>query len=203
MHFAEIWRRLTRKYAGQPGKKAFFPTCWVCERKHRVPKRWINHHLNTSSRFDRSAFRDVVAFSLAQLEEHAPLVEVGLRGSVKAIMQGNPLHPLLMEVFGDRIFQTARMAHASIFETVHVGDVVVGSHAGQRFLGRIAAHIEVDKVCFSILSAGTCTRSDDDASTWDFTGSSLILVRTRDIMSACVFMMQGASMVVLTNPRCR
>ena len=65
MHLAYFLRQMMQRLC-RNGGRAVFISCWVCERKHRIPKRWVNHHENTSTRFDRSAFRDVTAFTLAQ-----------------------------------------------------------------------------------------------------------------------------------------
>ena len=205
MHLVYFLRKMMQRLC-RNGRRAVFISCWVCERKHRIPKRWVNHHVNTSTRFDRSAFRDVTAFTLAQLKHHEGLRQVGLGDWVHptlSVKDADPLRSVLLETFGDRIFMKSKVAQVSVHESVHVGDVVEGVCGEQRFVGRVECLFSVDKKCCSILTAWRCSNRDEHASTWDTSAPAKLLVRIEDIMSACVFFERGGTAVVLANPRAR
>ena len=105
MHFPAFWR-----------KYGWLPTCWTLERKHRLPKRWVNHTLNTSkkNRFDRSALRDVCGFWLARLKNSDCFTHAGLRepsAPAPPALVGLLLQPL----FGPHVFRICpeRCPHVS------------------------------------------------------------------------------------------
>ena len=197
MHFSEFIRLLWAKK-----KKRALPNCWPCERKHRLPKRWINPITNRSIRFDRSAFRDVLGFSLQQLADHDNFLMEGL---VEPVSFASPeMQAVMVPIFGPNVFHTARVAQVCLYERVHVGDVVEGRAAdGTRFVGEVRAHCSVAKDCFSILATWPCIEQTDDSSSWDYRSSSLCMVHTADILTACIHCKLGHRVVVLSSPRSR
>ena len=194
MHFPHFIRKFTLK-------RKTLPTCWPCERNRRVAKRWINPIVNRSIRFDRSAFRDVLGFSLSQLADKSLFGKTGLREpSVPASPQ---LAQALGTLFGPQDFRISRCAQVCIYEAVHWGDIVEGFNGSTRFLGRVLVHASVGKDCISILEAWDCVARTVHFSTWDTRTSSRIAVRTEDLLCACVFSHVGHTLRVLQSPRSR
>ena len=198
LHLAEMVRRMMRKKK-LPG----LPTCWPCERKHRVPKRWISPITNTSGRFDRSAFRDTLGFTLAQLADADLFVKDGLLAPSSPAPRS--VIAALQPIFGSQVYRVARKAQVCMYEAVSVGDVVEGFNGESRFVGCVKVHVSAGKDvgCYSILEAWRCTASDEYSSCWDTHDSSLQMVRTADILCACIFSRAGNSAVVLRSPRAR
>ena len=190
MHFPAFWR-----------KKRLLPSCWAMERKHQLPKRWINVVRNTAGRFDQSALRDVTAFNLAQLEERQSYISTGLCEPTRPAMKS--IDDSLRPVFGDVPYHMSSAARVTFFETVYVGDVVHGWDGENQFVGKVQAHVRVGKASCSILQVWHCVRASDLHSTWDTSRPSLALVRTTDILCACVHCAKGDSVVVISSPRAR
>ena len=195
MHFPKFYRDLKARGLS-------IPTCWTCERKHRLPKRWINPITNTKQRFDRSAFRDVLGYSLAQLEEHEDFVKLGL--AEPSVSPPPSVQEQLVAIFpGPRKIRASRCAQANVYEAVHCGDVVEG-HTGDRpFVGKVETHVQVDGDYFTILTSWECLENNNMASTWDTSSSSKIIVRTADILCSNIFCERGNRVVVLKSPRAR
>ena len=197
MHFAHFLKLLWKKK-----KVKSLPNCWPCERKHRLPKRWINPITNSAIRFDRSAFRDVLGFSLHQLAGHEKFLKEGL------VEPSPPAHPelqaMMVQLFGPNVFRTAPAAQSCLYEQIHVGDVVEGRVGdGTRFVGEVKAHCTVGKDCFSILASWPFVDQTDDSSSWDSRSPSLSMVHTADILTACIHCKAGSRVVVLSSPRAR
>ena len=94
-------------------------------------------------------------------------------------------------------------ARVSDWEVVHRGDVVEGHNGETSFLGKVLQHFMVEDRSATLLETWRCTASEDWATTWDCTRPGLSLVRTGDILTACVHCRAEETAVVLRTPRAR
>ena len=192
LHFGNFWDSFKS-----------LPTCWVCERKHKNPKRWLNSTVNTSIDFDRSAFRDVTATHITKAKRDI-FDWVGLVPPLRKAPPDVLQH--FRAVFGPACcFTVARVARASDFEHICAGDVVEGYNGTAAFLGKVATHVRVDETedCFSILELWTCTESKETYTVWDASAPTRAFVRTTDIMCASIWAKSGSCIKVLKSSRSR
>ena len=164
------------------------------------PKRWINHTCNTSIAFDRSALRDVTAMHLHDLQRtHVASSGLGEPRTLPA----DQLEALEV-VFGRGVDVAASSsARVSDWEVVHRGDVVEGHNGETSFLGKVLQHFMVEDRSATLLETWRCTASEVGSTTWDCTRPGLSLVRTGEILTACVHCRSEETAVVLRTPRAR
>ena len=181
----------------------YLPTCWTLERKHKVPKKWITNLLNTSARFDRSAFRDVTASHLSKTGDDSLSAVPGLVPPVKG--PSPEVLQLLAESFGKMEFRAAGAARVSLSTTVATGDVVVGvaKGSGSPFAGKVVGHFDVNgDAVVSLLEQWTVRKATSDSTAWDTRGG-LCLVFSDDIVTTLVYSEGEGSAVTLASPRQR
>ena len=158
--------------------------------------------MNTSIAFDRSAFRDVTASHANALQSEALCRSVGLTGDLRTVKD----HHLeaLEAVFGRGVDVSASTAaRVSDWEVVHRGDVVEGHNGETGFLGKVIMHFSVEERTATLLETWRCESSEYGSTTWDCRQPGFSLVRTADILTACVHCISGDSAVVLRSPRAR
>ena len=190
MHFADFYRRF-----------GCLPTCWVNERKHKCPKRWINPITNTKQSFDKSAFHEVTATHIASMIHTVHDLGVGLLPPV-----GSPPRELLASLHGTLGAQEILSAHAARvneFEVIHVDDVTEGYNGDSHFLGRVKLHLSVDGKIITILETWRCSKSSPDFTEWDTSDPQLALVYTDDLLTRCIHAVAGNLVTALRSSRSR
>ena len=196
LHFVVFIKRLQRR--GLP-----LPTCWPCERKHRLPKRWLTYTVDTSKRFDKAAFQDVLAYNLAQLAEADSYCTPGLKPPALSPSE-DLLKNFLTPAFGvGRHFATSQCARANKFECVCVGDVVEGYVNGDTFCGQVQLLLQADADLAAVLQVWRCTKATEWSSEWDCSSPNTALVRLTDILCSLIYFKQEDTVVVLNSPRAR
>ena len=188
------------------GQGRVLPTCWPCERKHKGPKRWINHVYKLGKNgltYDASAFRDVSVGHLVVSQTRCMFLWEGLE---------EPTWPapdrckaVLEPIFGpSHTFLHAEAARISGYETIHLGDVVEGYNGSATFLGRVHNLFSVSNDAFyAILETWQCQESTPHFSKLLTVNSVLRIVRGFDITTACVFAERGNLVTVLRGGRNR
>ena len=182
----------------------YLPTCWTLERKHKVPKKWITNLLNTSARFDRSAFRDVTASHLSKTGDDSSSAVPGLVPPVKR--PSREVLQLLAVSFGKSDIRAAGAARVSLSTTVATGDVVVGvaKGSGSPFAGKVVGKFDVNggDAVVSLLEQWTVRKATSDSTAWDTRGG-LCLVFSDDIVTTLIYSEGEGSAVTLASPRQR
>ena len=122
-------------------------SCWVHERRHKILKRFANHHLNTTS-LERGLMTEITAHHLRELQE--PLLKAGLVSpkapskKLIAVMRG--LYPTAVDFKASPLLVVRAARY-------RVRDVVFFNHAGERACGELWFFVSVDAVemcCISI-----------------------------------------------------
>lgn len=173
-------------------------TCWVHERKHRNPKRWVNVSHNTSVDFDRFAFRDVTGQHLKRLEADDLVTWIGLKPPILKV----PPEMLrdLVTVFGPfRALSASKHARVSDFEVVHDGDVVEGWNGESAFIGKVLLHVTVDGKLFTMLDAWELLEATAHYTVWSTRNAARAIVSGTDINTACTYACSGANVTVLRS----
>ena len=150
-------------------KWKMLPSCFVLERKHRLPKRYANAVRNTSSGFDASCLREVTAYRVARLQGHA--AESLAVGKISSV--------------------TARI---SIHEIAHVNDcVLVDVEDGTFLAGTISKFEDMS----AIVAVWTRLTLDSSVSRWDAGTSTAVVIALPRIIAACVYAKHGDIVTVL------
>jgi len=199
MHFPEFVNIVKGMLKGN----TTMPTCWVQERKHKVPKRFLNNSTSISVAFDTSHLREVTCYHVAQLVDLTAedFFECGL---IRPMEAPQALAVRLRTLFpGGAVI--SRAARCNAFEVVWVDDVVIGETGGVTFLGKVTLHCRPTAgECLTFLETWTCLESLATHSRWDRKTPGGRCVRTDDILAACVYADCGDNIVrVLRGPRAR
>ena len=124
----------------------FVPSCFVLERKHKVPKRFANEVRNTNSAWEASVLREVTCHHLAALAS-------GHFGAGVSLPDAHPCSKRLMAMLQkeisvsagqDPIYATAQTARINDWERCSKGDVVlVKMPDGGHDAAEVALHVSV------------------------------------------------------------
>lgn len=181
------------------------PSCYVLERKHKLPKRFGNELRNTSIAWETSVMRDVTAHHLATLAGKA------LFQTQAALVNPHPARQRALSFLQaefeapGREFETSRVARINKYECCHVGDIVMVQIGDDRFIGEIAMHaaleLDGDKHTFSSLWRWQFSSQGERSTKWIRTRLNPCMCMTDEILCACIWAGDGDIATVLKPHR--
>ena len=137
IHFPDYLRRF-----------GFVPSCFVLERKHKVPKRFANEVRNTDSAWEASVLREVTCHRLAAISSDHFGTAVGLRDAhrcskkLKATLQQTL--PFARDAEREVVYETSQIARINAWEKCSPGDIVMLKMPDGAFgVAEVAVHVAV------------------------------------------------------------
>ena len=120
----------------------FLPNCFVLERKHRVPKRFANHVMNTECNWDACVLRELTNYRVHHL---TVLGSSHFQVDAELVDPRQPRPALLQQLqaaWGQNlIFRVSRCARINQHEKIYKGDVFL---AASGVIGCALMHFSID-----------------------------------------------------------
>ena len=195
LHFPSLISRLEAMCRVE----SVLPSCWVLERKHKGPKRFMNNQCVVNAHAEDSHIRELSLMRLQQLQDESKFMDAGLVGAKSEIPAS------VLELLTPwRPAQYAKKARCSAFEIVSVDDVVIGYSEGHQFVGKVCIHVSDGKSTFyTMLQLYQMVESDAWHTSWRTTNPVAGVVYTTDICCAAIYCSDGDLLTVLHGPRSR
>jgi len=136
------------------------PSCWVLERKHRLPKKFANNVRNTQANYDASVLREVTCHHLG-------------------VFRAQPARTFLP----GRLSKTK--ARINIYEIVCVGDVVIFARGGGELGAGSVADFPSELTC--TICTWTMLEKEACVSRWATHSPTRLAVALDAVKAACVY----------------
>ena len=194
-------------FPGYLRRFGFVPSCFVLERKHKVPKRFANEVRNTDSAWEASVLREVTCHHLAALSSDHFGFEVGL-------LNAHPCSKRLLEMLRkewpatdghETLFATGQTARINAWERCSKGDVVLVKMPDGGFnVAEVALHVSVQvdeqpRVFLTLVNWWKKSASGSRSSKWKRDENSSSFVCTDELQCSLIWGASGTIATVLKS----
>ena len=184
----------------------FVPSCFVLERKHKVPKRFANEVRNTNSAWEASVLREVTCHRLAAIMSDHFGTDVGLRNahrcSNKLLAKLQQELPYARGVGREVVYETSQTARINAWERCSRGDIVMlKTPDGAYGVAEVTVHVAVQAehqvpLYLSMVRKWKKTSSGSRSSKWERTNDACF-VCTEDLQCSVIWAASGSIATVL------
>ena len=137
-HYSMHLGMLLRRYS-------FLPSCFVHERKHKLPQKYANQVTNITSRWEAGVLREVTCHHVSVLRNDA----TRFKASAGLVDHTKPRRLMLNHLQGlfgeDCVFGVARSARTAGYEKIIIHDVVLYNSGGRDAAGQIKFIASVER----------------------------------------------------------
>ena len=193
VHFADYLRRF-----------GFVPSCFVLERKHKVPKRFANEVRNTNSAWEASVLREVTCHHVAALTSGHFGVNVALQNAHKCSKKMLSMLQREIPARGcDVVYTTAQTARINAWERCSKGDVVILKMLdGAHDVAQVALHVSVQvdqqpPLCLTLVHLWEKVSVNARSSKWKRCEDASGFVFTEDLQCSLIWAASGSIATVL------